>query len=592
MRILGTVTTRHSHAELVRSYARFAGAEIVSTEQGRLHIVFAASKSPTTDLQSDRGTLSAIDTHGPPIGSDLVAAGRELVESFKSERWGRIAQTQQTMAIWDAESGRLALVRDRVGIPPLFVAEDDRGVTWSTEMRPLVELGADAALDELALAGFLMNGYVMHPRTFFTGIRRVPAAHWLSTDGTTTNIRRYWAPKKEPGNVGPSNSDTMEETLAASIDKLQDRGAATAALLSGGVDSTAIAAIGAGVANVDLKTYTFRYADYEGPMNEASAAAKTADALGLEHSDIVLSAEYLMQSLDRLIGDYEEPMSYGLHSSRMSPIADDGSRVVLTGSEGTEWGLTPKMIRAIDLAGTIPRPVLSTLAGVVEGAETGYRKRARTFLELATDDAAQRYLHLSVNHLIRPSSVDALLVDDGLTGRARQEIRRAMTALLDEIPGLSEADKVIYIGLGAFGAEHICAWSHRWARAAGLSVRFPLMDSTWIDLMASQPEKDATKQDFRSVVRRHLPSHVTIGGKYPQGIPLTDWFRGPMASYLEEKLSRERVEAEGSFDATTVAKLLDEHLSARADRRWELWSVLAFLEWRDVVRTWRWDAPS
>ena len=178
MRILGTITTLRSQAERVEAYTRAAGGEVLAGGHRELHVRLACSTSDTTHLQQHPdGALTAVDTHGPPIGPHLSASVAELTGLYLSGRWEQIAQSQQTIVIWDPGEGRLALIRDRLGVPPLFYSQDDHGITWSTEIRPLVELGASADPDLVALAGFQLTGFVMHPRTSVAGVTRWPPSH-------------------------------------------------------------------------------------------------------------------------------------------------------------------------------------------------------------------------------------------------------------------------------------------------------------------------------------------------------------------------------------------------------------------------------
>lgn len=562
------------------------GVDLGEYSRGNIRVGFAVNPSGDCAFASDDDLAVAI-SFLPPLAS--LEKGEKVEATLRGFRSSadpiENARDQCSVAVWSSGRQELSLYRDWRGSPPLYYSETSKGFMWSTSIRALLRLGVERTEDHIALAQLQQVGYVPSPRTLVNGISKVPAGHMLSFRNEKIQIKRHWRPQFHPKHHDGvrKRATRIKEILARSIADMAPRTGPTGVLLSGGIDSVVVATTAVRVVGLDLEAYTFRYRDYSGPYNEGPAAQAVADRLGINHTEIGIGPDFVMDHLPNLIAAYEEPMTYGLHSARMEPLKQAGVDVALSGVDAPFFNVPPALSWALRIDKALPHKLLNLGRLVTAGAAGGPVHRANTLLTTATQTPAERYMAFPLHRLIADELRQTIYSDPGLATMADTDLATRLAHTLDEVGDLSARDQLIVLGVTGSAPEHVLAWNHRWGSAAGVSVRLPLCDDEFVDYMSRRPMASSSKEDLRMVAAEYLPTELANTPKIPQTVPIKEWFRDAMKDYVRDHLDRRTVTDDGTFDPDVVDRCLREHMAGQANHKWVLWTCLTYLIWRDEV---------
>jgi len=513
-------------------------------------------------------------THGPVRADGLaVAFGRGGADFMESQ------DAHLAAALWDTTSETLHLYRGRTGIPPLFYWETDDALAWATTIQDLVRLGAPRDVDHLALAEYQLAGFIQAPRTMLRAVRKLPAFHRLTWHAGETEIARYWTPEWEPKAERDvkKQADDVERILARSITEATPPTGRLGVLLSGGIDSVCLAAVASRRCDADVTGFTFDYSDYDGKYNEAAVARTVASHLEIHHEVIRIDAQYVIDSLPRLLAMYEEPFSYGIHSVRLDPLRAKGIDVAISGAVGGHWALTGAWKKAARIHHAVPQPLLEAALRVSTRMPRGAH-RISTGLRLSAMTDTGRYLAMSQQVLLSDSSTASLWArPQALISEARETMESDLSLT---VPSVDISDRFAVLGLASFGAEHLAWWNHRWAEGAGIAVRFPYMEAEYVDYLGRLRDRKPDSPERRLLASRYLPHDIAHAPKLPQRLPLGAWLAGPLHEFARDMLSRQAIEEDGTFDFKEVNRRLDAHRAGQEDHRWSIWTVLSYLAWK------------
>lgn len=517
--------------------------------------------------------------HGPIAANTFIGSYRERGVDFMAAEDAHLAA-----ALWDADSRSLHLYRGRTGIPPVFYWTTDDGIAWATTMRDLLALSAPREVDRLALAEYQLSGFIQAPRTILAGIRKLPAYHRLTWHEGRQEISSYWRPQWEPKEERPVEQQArdVEQILVASIEAAIPSSNRLGILLSGGIDSVCLAALASQRTDAEVTGFTFDYSDYEGKFNESEVAGSIADRLGMGHEVIPIDSEYVIDQFPRLVAQYEEPFSYGVHSARLGPLTDHGVDVALTGAVGATWTLSGASRTATRMHHRLPGWLLDGGAAVTRRLPSRGTK-LETGMRLAAMSDSRRYLALSQQTVMPDAHLEGMWNEPGSIAAARS----AMVGDLERAtPTVVVEDRFAALGLTAFGAEHLAWWSHRWGEAAGVSLRFPYMEKDYVDYLGTLANRPPDSPERRLIAARYLPREVAYAPKTPQTLPIDVWLAGPLYDFARETLSREAITGDGTFDYDEIERRLEEHRTGRQNHKWSIWTVLCYLIWkRDFLET-------
>lgn len=514
------------------------------------------------------------------------------------------------LALWDSRRRRLILCRDRMGIKPLYHAEVPGGVAFASEIKALRVLpGVDDGLDIHALDQYMTCGYVVHPRTLMRGIRKVdPGTMLILEPDMEPRVIRYWQLQFRPDRR-PRADEWGEQVRALFTDAVRLRlrsDVPLGTLLSGGVDSTAIAATMVRLRRdaYDINSFCTGV-DMPGARNEFHWAAMVARKLGLRHHELRLSSAQFGAALIDATRILDEPILEPMVALLLSVcrLARQHVTVLLSGegSDETWFGYTSyRLMYAIELAQKLmperARPHLSTWLGRVADALPMSARLAK-LMRLAAEPLERRYLGLNYFD----TTVKDAIYTPGLRGAlAERDAREYMRALYDDAGGPEALSRMAAVDCRAWLVDNTLFRSDHMSMAASLELRVPFLDHRLIELSARIPARFKVRWNDQKVLLKQalsdrLPANVRKRRKMGFPTPIAVLFRSDWSREVEHFITTPSATTEGLFDRDRLTRMLAEHRSGDHDWSRVLFQILMLELWAheaEAIRAERGGAPA
>jgi asparagine synthase (glutamine-hydrolysing) len=513
------------------------------------------------------------------------------------EAWGEASvkrfRGMFAFALWDRNSGTLFLARDRLGVKPLYYALlPDGTFLFGSELKSLLAHGAlERDIDPLAVEEYFALGYVAEPRTIFRQARKLPPAHTLALrrGQPPGEPREYWDVRFSLDNRIDTVSACEELTrrLTESVRLRMISEVPLGAFLSGGVDSSAVVAMMAGISADPVNTCAISFSDPS--YDEAAFARQVADRYHTNHHvERVESDDFdLIDTLARL---YDEPYadSSAIPTYRVCQLARKHVTVALSGDGGDEsFGgyrryrlhlMEERMRAALPLG--IRRPIFGALGRLYPKADWAPRVfRAKTTFEALARNSVEAYFHSM--SLIRNPERMRLYSDRfkaELGGYTAQQVfsRHAVRAGTDDPLALIQ-----YIDLHTYLVGDINTKVDRASMAHSLEVREPLMDHELVEWLATLPSSlkmrgQESKFLLKKSMEPHLPADIMYRPKMGFAVPLARWFRGPLRERVRSVLTGGPMVESGWFNPQTIRTMVDQHESGARDHSTPIWTMLMY----------------
>ncbi len=566
------------------------GAQPVRSEDGS---VVAVCNGEVYGFRALRDAL-ARRGHRLRTGSDtevLVHLYEERGPRFVADLRGMFA-----LALWDARRARLVLARDRFGIKPLVYALDDRRLAFASELQALLtRADVPRDVDPDAVAQFLAVNAVLAPRTMLRAVRKLPAGHLLVADRHGVRLDRF--AHDRPVAAGQERSEPLADLAAELRERLRDSVRAhldadvpVGVLLSGGVDSGAVAALAAAERGPGVPTFTVGFR--ERSFDELARARTVARRLRTDHHELVVGPEHA-ELLPAVARSFDEPRgdATALPYWLLARLASGHVKAVLSGEGGDEL-FGGYQTYVADRLGPCAAAAAAAVAPLVGRVPASSRRLSLDFKlrRLAGGhglDALER--HHAWKELL-PAPVRAALLgddsDDGGAGRA--DPLAPYRARWAESAGAATVARLQHVDVGTFLADDLLLQADRAGMAHGLEVRVPFVDPVVAELAWALPTGAKlrglqTKRVLRAAVAPLVPPEVVRGPKRGFVPPTAAWLRGPLHGFAREVLGRATLERQGVLRPEVVAGLLDRHVARREDLGRPLWALLAFTLWHEAV---------
>lgn len=510
--------------------------------------------------------------------------GAKCVERFR----GMFA-----FAIWDRKRRTLFLARDRLGIKPLYYAcLPDGYLLFASELKALLcHPTFPREIEPRAVEDYFAYGYIPEPKTIFQHAFKLSPGHFLTaTDGHPIPIpKAYWdIPFKPRSDL--SEQDTEHELIERLREAVRIRLIAEVplgAFLSGGVDSSAVVAMMAGLRDEPVNTCSIAFGD--AAFNESQYAGIVAERYQANHHvEQVDSQDF--ELIDKLAGIYDEPYadSSAMPTYRVCQLARQHVTVALSGDGGDEnfagyrryrWHVYEERMRSL-LPLTLRRPLLGALATIYPKADWAPKVlRAKSTLESIARDSMEGYFH-SVS-----------ILGDSIRQRLfSQELRQALQgyeaiSVLREharnAPSQHPLSLVQYLDLKTYLPGDILTKVDRASMAHALEVRVPILDHEFVEWTSGlSPDLKLRGREgkyiFKKALQPLLPKDILYRPKMGFAVPLATWFRGPLKNRLRDALLGSTLVETGWFNHRYLRHLVSQHQSGLRDYSAPLWSLLMF----------------
>jgi asparagine synthase (glutamine-hydrolysing) len=564
-----------------------AAMQPMPNEDGSIRLVFNGEIYNHADLRRELERL------GHVFRTDH-ADSEAIVHAF--EEWGidclRRFRGMFAFALWDGRARELWLVRDRIGIKPLYWTTHHGRLAFASEIKALLEdRELVRAIDEESLYHYLSFLATPAPRTLFRGISKLAGGTWLRvrTDGTTEE-RRYWEPWDDAHELeGQSDAEIagrVLEELRTSVRLRKVSDVPVGVFLSGGIDSSTNAVLFAEGERAPIKTFSIGYdADYRSYHNEFDYARLVAGRIGAEHHELRLRVDDLVDFLPRMVWLQDEPIAdpVCVPGHYLSRLARDHGVVVAQLGEGADelfygypsWRILLDLQRADDLP--VPRALkragvrASRLAGQDRRREVEYLRRGGLGQPIFWS-GAESFMEAEKRRLLSASLRERL--GDLTSWEALAPIRRRFEAGPGE---RSHLNWMSYVDLNLRLPELLLMRVDKMSMGVGLEGRVPFLDHRLVGLALSIPQK--TKADggtlkhvLKLAVRGLVPDVVIDRPKQGFAVPVREWLLERLGDAVRSELDRFCAETD-LLDRAEVGRLIDR-------RSRETWTLLNLALWQ------------
>jgi len=548
----------------------------------------------------------------PELRAELEAKGHRFRGHSDTEimlaaivEWGLRAALPRfvgmfAIALWDRVERRLWLIRDRMGVKPLAWTLQGRRLLFASELRAFRAVGAAAEVDRDALALYMARACVPAPWTILQGVRKLEPGCLLSIGANEgePRIERWWslreiAERGETFRGGEVEAvDELERLLRDSVRRRMVADVPLGVFLSGGVDSSTVAALMQAESGRPVRTFTigFREAAYD----EARDAAAVARHIGAAHEELILGESDALAVAPLLGAMFDEPFadSSQIPTYLVSRMARRHVTVALSGDGGDElfggynrhlWGGRlarrvggwPRGLRtALACALSVPSPAAwDRLSGLL-GQRNAGDKMQKLAGALAAADPGDLYERL-VSQWREDVAVGSRAPDDLVRRRA-------------DWPALPDFERqMMYLDAMTYLPDDVLAKVDRASMAVALEAREPLLDHRVVEFAWSLPLAHKIgggvgKRALREVLYRHVPKALIERPKMGFAVPIDAWLRGPLKDWARALLEPGRLAREGYLRPEPVERLWREHQSGRRNWQHPLWTVLMFQSWREA----------
>ena len=500
-------------------------------------------------------------------------------------------------AIWDQRRRELFIARDRLGVKPLYYFHaEDGSLYFGSEIKAL--FAASALKPELnygALPDYLANHATSGEETLFSGIKRLLPGHTLTWRDGRIDIVRYWDvsfAKEESANR--SDQDYIAEWTDLFRQAVRLRLMADVPLgmfLSGGIDSSAIAAVMSGMVDEPIKTFSVAFKERE--ANELEYARLVANAYHTNHHEVVVSPEDFFAALPKLVWHEDEPLAHPSSVALyfVSQMAARHVKVVLTGEGSDEllagYARYRKTIYNLAIGAryhdTMPAGIRNLIRNRIDGLPVGSKVRqklVRTFLSLQPDIESIYFDNFSVFSRARQ---EQLLTPNARARTGAVDPYAGVRNLLAQTDAKTPLDRLLYADIKTYLHELLMK-QDQMSMAASIESRVPFLDHKLVEFTSSLPERLklrgwTTKYVLRESMKGVLPEAILSRPKMGFPVPIGKWFREDYRSVIDEYVLSKRSLERGLLEADFVRAMVKRH-DAGEDHSERLWSLVNLEMWQ------------
>lgn len=583
--VQGAVGLGHRRLSIVDLSER--GTQPMPNEDGTVQITFNGEIYNHRDLRNDllaKGHIFNSQTDTESIVHGYEEYGADVIQYLN----GMFA-----FAIWDGRKNELFLVRDRLGIKPLFYGLFGDTFLFGSEIKAIVEHpAAQRELDTEALDLYLSLNYTPAPMTMLRGIRQVEPGQWLRVKAGSRDLQlvNYWDVdySRKSDLSFEEAQEKFDSLLHAAVERRLMADVPLGAFLSGGLDSSAVVACMKTTATGDVKTFSMGFG--ESSYNEAPYAREVATHLNTQHYERTVTPD-LAAILPKIVWHGEDPLA----DSSMIPVyylsqmtreqvtvalAGDGADEILAGYPtyiATQWARMAEFIPR-PVVETAVQPVLNLLP--VSDAKVSRREKLQRFANgighgWQNAHAVWRQIHSE-------SEKRQVLATGVLNGHNR--VFETYSRYYERCHSDDMLDKLLYVDTRFYLPNDMLAKVDRMSMAHGLETRVPFLDYTIVEFAASLPSefklrRGVGKYILRETMKNRLPQTTLTRQKAGFNIPVAKWLREELRDLMTDTLSAKNLTEVGIWQPVNIQKMVADHLQRKRDNGHQLWGLLTFMLW-------------
>jgi len=540
------------------------GTQPMRSADGRYAIVYNGevynSRELRQELEGAGETFATDHSDTEVVFRFLMREGEKCLSRFN----GMFA-----LAFYDAKHRTLLCARDRMGIKPLYYTQQAGRFAFASEMKALLTLPfVIREIDRQSLFDYLSLLYVPGEQSILRSVRRLAPAHWLKYSLADGSIRTapWWRLEFEPDTTVAAAEwpSRIRDELTGAVRRWSLSDVPVAVSLSGGLDSSAIAAVAA-QSGLNVSAYSLGFSGAgDDAWNELPLAREVARKWGLPHHEEILRPDAVLDALPAMVASLDEPYAGGLPSWFVYEAIGRQVKVALTGTGGDEMFGSYGKWRFLE-----DRLPLRRILGI--GASASKARFRSGFFD--------RFYYFA--------EADKRAILEGGAPDCRDTSNTLYEYFATRYTG-NARDAVAALDISTQLPDEFLHMTDRFSMAHSVEARTPFLDNGMIDLMRRVPAAIRTRRNdlkylLRKAVAPLLPPSLLAAPKRGFVIPFGLWMRGPFKSMVEDLLSPSALRAQGLFDPVLYERYVRPHLDGRADHTLRILSLVMFQLWQKTI---------
>lgn len=530
-----------------------------------------------------------------------------ILESFSQQGIRKTVEKLIGMfaiVVWNRRERTLTLIRDRLGIKPLYWAKTEGSFLFGSELKALKQHpDFPDRISNSALTNYMRTGHMSAPDTIYRDVYQLEPGHILTTQiGSDPKQEKFWSldnvveqSAQNPFAGSEQEAVTeLENLLTDAVTRRMVSDVPLGAFLSGGIDSSCVAALMQRSSSTPIKTFTIGF-DAEN-YNEAEHAAAVAKHIGTDHTELYLNAQETMDIIPKLTSMHDEPFADAsqIPTFLLSRLTRDHVTVALSGDGGDELftgysryfdtykyrhlTIQPNALRKLEatILDSLSEKRLEKINGLLPSAlRRNMVGDKLKLLKIILRDGNFTSLYQSALSLNKnPCDLLVTGVDE----------EKKPWATARNIKFKNEYEIMQYIDTLDYLPNDILTKVDRASMAASLEARVPLLDHRVVEFAWRLPQnckvqKDQGKRILRRVLYRHVPPELIDRPKMGFGVPIGDWLKGPLNDWAEDLLSVSSLTETQILNPVPIRKMWTEHLQGKRDWQYGLWTILSLQAW-------------
>jgi asparagine synthase (glutamine-hydrolysing) len=561
------------------------GSQPIANEDGTLQIIFNGEIYNYIELREE--LLKAGHIFKTRSDTEVILHGYEEWGTACVERFNGIF----AFAIWNNLDRSLFIARDHLGVKPLYYVTLGRRIAFASEIKALLQVAECPREVDLESLGELFTlRYVPSPKTLFSGVKKLPPAHWMLVDSEKLEIRRFWNWKAEVVE-NRRESDLIEayQALVEDAVRLQMRSDVPVGLfLSSGMDSASLLALMRQNSNGNIHTFTLGFEHGE-RTNETDDARKLAQLYGSDHTELIVGPKDYQDYYQRYLFDLEEPVGNETAAAFyfVSRMASSKVKVALTGQGADEpWAGYPRYVGAA-LSGTysrLPRALTDNLLRPLILRAAKGEKLRRGVISLSEPDILSRFVKM---YSFYSTEMKSSLFQPWLLNHISSngvEAEAALRHLQNDVKDLDPVNQMTYIDTRGNLPDDLLMVADKTAMANSVEARVPFLDRRVIEFAESLPSHMKLR-NFRGkylhkkAAEKWVSQEVVYRKKKGFANPVDGWLRDQMKVFVSDCLLSDTSAAARYFHKGYMKSLVDNHEAGRQNHLRHIYLLISFELW-------------
>ena len=562
-----------------------ASAQPMASADGRVNLVY----------NGEVYNFKALRTELQAAGCSFRTAGDTEVVLQAIAYWGEASldklQGMFAFAAWDCLGQSLLMARDHLGVKPLYYFWDGKLLAFGSELKALLEHpGVPREIDLDALGLFLECQYIPTPLTIYKGIRKLPAGHALKLHKGELRVWQYWNPSyaDKPDWDEAESLARLDTELRRSVESMLVADVPLGAFVSGGIDSSLIAALMTDITGKPIETFNLGFQDNnrvsDNTQSEHEQAARVAKHLGSHHHALMVTPDDVLSAFDSWVDVFDEPFGdqAALPTMLLSKLTRQHVTVALTGEGADElfsgYSNYRKRVSEERITAILGAPYSPLRAAFPLMPASWQKDRVIKAMSLPL---AERYATIP-NVFDRATHKN--LFSDALLAAQQTHIADYAARQYAQCNAADYIEKIMYVDMRLWLPDDLLTKVDRATMAYSLEARVPYLDHKFVEFVAQlnpalKQHGKTTKYLLKKLAEKYLPNEIVHRGKQGFVMPLAPWLEGGLKKHLEHSLGANGLDKRGLFRKGALAQLLADHRAGRSNHAGRLWALTVLELW-------------